>query len=130
MPTYIQEALHKFQHPAPSHPQDAPHAWNQPVYGAAAQYSDHPNHSPLLPPKSINLLQQIIGTLLYYTIAVDHTMIVAIGTITSQKSKVTQTTRDTTVWILDYAASHPNTTIQYIASDMVLHLHSDAYYLS
>ena len=28
MPTYIKEALHKFQHPAPSRPQDAPHAWN------------------------------------------------------------------------------------------------------
>ena len=40
MPTYIKEALHKFQHPAPSRPQDAPHAWNQPVYGAAVQYSD------------------------------------------------------------------------------------------
>ena len=26
MPTYIKEALHKFQHPAPSCPQDSPHA--------------------------------------------------------------------------------------------------------
>ena len=69
IPTYIKEALHKFQHPAPSRPQDAPHAWNQPVYGAAVQYSDQPNDSPLLPPSSINLIQQIIGTLLYYAIA-------------------------------------------------------------
>ena len=28
MPTYIKDDLHKFQHPAPSFPQDAPHAWN------------------------------------------------------------------------------------------------------
>ena len=56
MPTYIKEALHKFQHPAPSRPQDSPHAWNQPVYGAAVQYSDQPDDSSLLPPKSINLV--------------------------------------------------------------------------
>ena len=81
MPTYIKEALHKFHHPASSCPQDAPHAWNQPVYGAAVQYTDQPDDSPLLPPKSINLVQQIIGTLLYYTIAVDSTTLVAIGAI-------------------------------------------------
>ena len=111
MPTYIQEALHKFQHIAPSCPQDYPHAWNQPVYGASVQYSDQPDDSPLLPPKSINLVQQIIGTLLYYFIYVDPTMLIAIDAITSQKSKATQATRDSTVWILNYAASHPNAII-------------------
>ena len=84
MPTYIQEALHKFQHPAPYCSQDAPRAWNQPVYGAAVQYADQHNDSPLLPPKSIKLVQQIIGTLLYYNIAVEPTMLVAISTIASQ----------------------------------------------
>ena len=111
MPTYIEEALHKFQHPAPSLPQDAPHAWNQPVYGAAVQYADQPDDFPLLPPKSINLVQQIIGTLLYYAIAVDPTMLVDIGAMTSQQSKSTQATRDATVWLLNYAAYHPNATI-------------------
>ena len=111
MPIYIKEDLHKFQHPAPSLPQDAPHAWNQRVYGAAVQYADQPKDSPILPPKSINLVQQIIGTLLYYSIAVDPTMLVAIGTIASQQSKATQATRDAIVWLLNYVASHPNTTI-------------------
>ena len=111
MPTYIKDALHKFQHPAPSRPQDAPHAWNQPVYGAAVQYADQPDNYPLLLPKSSNLFQQIIGTLLYYAIAVDPTMLVSIGAITSQQSKATRETRDATVWLLNYAASHPNATI-------------------
>ena len=65
MPTYIQEAFQKFQHPAPSRPKDTPHAWIQPIYGAAVQYVEQPDDSPLLPPNSINLVQQIIGTLLY-----------------------------------------------------------------
>ena len=130
MPAYIKEVLHKFQHPAPSRPQDAPHAWNQPVYVAAVQYADQPNDSSLLPPNSIILFHQIIGTFLYYAIAVDPNILVEIGAIASQQSKATQATHDATVWLLNYAASHPNATICYNASDMVLHLHSDASYLS
>ena len=57
-------------------------------------------------------------------------MLVSIGAIASQQSKSTQKTCDATVWILNYAASHPNATIRYSASDMVLHLHSDDSYLS
>ena len=83
MPTYIQESLHKFHHPEPSRPQDAPHAWIQPVYGASVQYADQPNDSPLLPHNYINLVQQIIGTLLYYDIDVDPTILFAIGAIDS-----------------------------------------------
>ena len=57
-------------------------------------------------------------------------MLVSIGAIASQQSKSTQATRDATVWLLNYAASQPNATIRCNASDMVLHLHSDASYLS
>jgi hypothetical protein len=32
--------------------------------------------------------------------------------------------------MLDYLATHPDATIRYHASDMVLHIHSDDYYLS
>ena len=100
------------------------------VYGSAVQYYDQPDDSPLLPSKYINLVKQIIGTLLYYAIDVDPTMLVAVGAIASQQSKATQETRDATIWLLNYVASHPNTTIRYNASEMVLHLHSDASYLS
>ena len=96
MPTYIKEALHKFQNSAPSRPQDDPHACNQPVYGTAVQYADQTDDSPLLPPKFINLVQNIIGTLLYYATAVGPTILVAIGDIASQQSKATQATRDAT----------------------------------
>jgi hypothetical protein len=32
--------------------------------------------------------------------------------------------------MFDYLATHPDATIRYHASDMVLHIHSDASYLS
>ena len=33
-------------------------------------------------------------------------------------------------WLLNYVASNPNATLTYVASDMCLHVHSDASYLS
>jgi hypothetical protein len=38
MPGYIKAALHKFQHPPPTRPENSPHTWSLPVYGAKTQY--------------------------------------------------------------------------------------------
>ena len=67
---------------------------------------------------------------MYYAITVNSTSIAAIGSISAQKYNATQQTYDEVLWILNYAASHPGATIQYSASDMILHFHSDASYLS
>ena len=40
---YLQTDLLKFQHPAPKHPQQAPHSWEKPTYGAHVQYSHTPS---------------------------------------------------------------------------------------
>ena len=68
---------------------------------------------PLLPAKTINIVQKIMGTLLYYSIAVDPTMITAIGSIAAQQSKGTEKTYADTLWLLNYAATHPNATQRY-----------------
>jgi hypothetical protein len=57
-------------------------------------------------------------------------MLVALGSIAATQSCATTSTFDETIWLLNYAASNPNATIRYFASDMVLHIHSDASYLS
>jgi hypothetical protein len=36
MPGYVSKALHRFDHPTPQKPQDAPSAWSPPNYGASA----------------------------------------------------------------------------------------------
>jgi hypothetical protein len=41
------------------------------VYGATTQYALPENNTPLLPSTQITTIQQIVGTLLYYAIAVD-----------------------------------------------------------
>jgi hypothetical protein len=57
-------------------------------------------------------------------------MLVSLGTIASQQSKGTQATTQALTQLLNYAAAHPDATIRYHASDMYLHVHSDASYLS
>jgi hypothetical protein len=47
--------------------------------------------------------------------------------MTLQWNKQTQAA---TNQLLDYLATHPDATIRYHASDMILHIHSDASYLS
>jgi hypothetical protein len=74
MPGYIKAALHKYQHPAPTCPEHAPHKWNPPVYGAKAQYVEDDNNSPVLSAKDVNKLQQLTGTLFYYARAVYPTL--------------------------------------------------------
>ena len=57
-------------------------------------------------------------------------MLVALSSIASTQSQVTNNTYDETLWLLNYAATHPDATIRYSSSDMILHVHSDASYLS
>jgi hypothetical protein len=130
MPGYINEALHRFQHPTPSSPEDSPHAWLAPTYGAPVQLAPLADASPKLDKDGILRLQQVIGTLLYYARAVDGTMLVALGTLASAQSQGTEATAKALTRLLNYAATHPNATIRYHSSDMVLYIHSDASYLS
>ena len=113
MPKYIQSALHKFQHPAPTCAHHAPHAWTRPDYGAQQQYTTPPDTTEVLHPDSIKRVQQITGTLLYYSKAVDSTLLVALGTISYQKAKATATTNLAVVQLLDYCATHPDAVLRY-----------------
>jgi hypothetical protein len=46
--------------------------------------------------------------------------------IAMEQTKATEKTQATTNQLLDYLAMHPDATIKYRASDMILHIHSDA----
>jgi hypothetical protein len=50
--------------------------------------------------------------------------------IATEQTKVTEKTQAATNQMLDYLATHPDATIRYHASNMILHIHSDASYLS
>jgi Reverse transcriptase (RNA-dependent DNA polymerase) len=130
MPGYVEKALLRFTHQAPAKPEHAPHPWVAPVYGTSIQYAEPLDTSPALPKTGIILLQQIIGTFLFYGRAVDNTMLVALGTLAAAQTQGTEKTMDATKQLLNYAATHPDAAVRFHKSDMILYCHSDASYLS
>ena len=130
MPGYVERALQRFQHAAPSQPEHSPHAWQKPIYGAKTQYAPPDDISTPLDAADTKRVQEILGTFLYYARAVDSSMLVALGTLATQQSKGTRATMIALTQLLNYAATHPDASILFVASDMCLHVSSDASYLS
>jgi hypothetical protein len=94
LPGYIKAALHKYQHDAPARPEHAPHTWNPPIYGSKTQFVKDETISPALSDKDVHKLQQLTGTLLYYSRAVDPTLIIPISVLASEQSNSTEVTAD------------------------------------
>ena len=129
MPGYVQKLLTCLAHPMPSHPRHALHAWSQPVFGRHIQHGKPSDSSSHLPAKDMKTIQSIVGALLYYTRAVDPSMYPALNEISTTQAHPTENTLQKCNHLLDYVSTHPNATIRYHASDMVLNVDSDAAYL-
>jgi hypothetical protein len=67
---------------------------------------------------------------LYYARAVDPNVLMPLNDIATEQTKATEKSQAATNKMLDYLETHPDATIIYHASDMILHIHSDASYLS
>ena len=129
MPGYINKVLNKFRHQLPPKPQHAPHSWTEPVYGKVRQYAIEKDTDPILNSADTKLVQQITGNLLYYARAIESPILPALNEIAHRQSTPTKNTMEKCTMLLDFCASHPNATIRYHASDMVLHIDTDAAYL-
>ena len=75
-------------------------------------------------------IQKNIRTFLYYACAVGCIMLPALNTLAEQQSIPTKNTEATITHLLEYTATNPSAVIQYKSSDMILHIDSDASYLS
>jgi hypothetical protein len=69
----------------------------------------------------------VIGGILYYTHTVNLTVLIAISTI---GSKGMEHAMLKTKQLLNYLAMHPDATVQFHASDMILNIYLDASKLS
>jgi hypothetical protein len=99
------------------------------VNGAKTQYATKDETPPLAAKKCLTI-QKVTGSVLYYARAVDSTVLMPINNIATEQTKATEKTQAATNQLLDYLATHPDATIRYHASYMILHIHSDASYLS
>jgi hypothetical protein len=67
---------------------------------------------------------------LYYAREVYPTVLMPLNDIATEQTRATEKTQAYTNQLLDFLATHPDAAIRYYASNMILHIHSDASYLS
>ena len=91
MPGYVKAALLRFKH-IQLKQRNSPHKHVPPTYGAKIQYAAPDDDGPLLSDAKIKYIQQVVGVFLYYGIAIDNTILVALGDIAAEQTQATTTT--------------------------------------
>ena len=119
---YKNTAAHWQQHS--SHKWEQIHKWGGKVNGIWTVYI-----TPITKERKTRI-QKIVGTLPYYARWVDLTIMVALGSIYFKQANRNETTSQSINQFLNYNVSHPDSTISYKESDMVLYVHCDGSYLS
>jgi hypothetical protein len=107
------------------HLPDKPHLFTEPKLSMQRKMKPHP-----ITAKQCLNIQKVTGFVLYYARAVDPIAMMPLSDIATEQTKASEKTEAATNQLLYYLATHPDTTIRYHASDMILHIHSDASYLS
>ncbi|KAI2488785.1 Reverse transcriptase (RNA-dependent DNA polymerase) [Fragilaria crotonensis] len=131
MPGYIDRALKRFRHALPRKPEHSPHPWQRPNYGAKTQYAAPPDTTAALDANDKRRILEVLGTLLFYARAIDSTLLTAIGELATEHSQSTAYTMEKLAQLLNYCATHPDASVRFTASDMILAVvESDASYLS
>ena len=129
MPEYVKKTLKKLDHPTPQKPTHAPHRWVPKTYGKKIHLTQPEDISEKLSTEETRKIQSIVGSFLYYARAVDSTIHTALNDIATTQASPTKKTKDATIMLLDYLHTHPNAKIRFHASDMQMHIDSDAAYL-
>ena len=131
MPGYIKKTLLLFGKKSDIYrPCHTPHPYTPPSYGKKVQIAVQESTAPILPPADITEIQQVVGRVLYYGRAIDNNLLMSLNTVASQQSKATEHTKMLVEHLLKYCPTYPNAVLTYHASDMLLHIHTDASFLS
>ena len=128
MPGYIDKVvqLHEL---TPLKPTNTPHTYNIPAYGKKTQLANPPDDTPTLPPDRKRRIQSIVGSLLYYARAIDGSLLPALNEISATQAHPTLLTEQKANHLLAFAKHHKDVKVRFHASDMCLHVDSDAAYL-
>ena len=116
MPGYMQKMLVRFKHEPPPRNQYSPYQSRPEKCGKNEDDTIPVNNSPLLNKKRKKVVQQVIGTCLYYARAVDCTILPAISSIASTQAKAVEETERRVKQLLDYLATLPNAKVRFYAS--------------
>ena len=92
MPGYITKQFQKYHHEISKLPQHVPYPSAPKKYGVAAQEPIKIDYSNSAVPEGINRVQKTVVIILYYVRCVGTTILMAISTLASEKSKPTALT--------------------------------------
>ena len=131
MPGYVEKAIVRFGH-AKQRGAKSPLVYTPPQYGQAQQMVPEltTEETTLVDAQTKKFVQEVTGVFLFYSRAVDPTMLTAVNKISLQQANPTQATLKAIDRLLSYAERYPDATIEIHASDMQLCAQSDASYLS
>jgi hypothetical protein len=129
MPGYVAAAIDRLGY-KPGKPIKSPLAYVPPDYHNSASQQEVTDDSKPLQPDDIKFIEKAVGSFLYYSNYLDNVLFSAVTKVATQQKSPTIATLAATYRFLDYAASHPDATITFLPSNMQLHVHSDASYLS
>ena len=108
---------------------NTPAHYTPPNYANPGAHTATVDESPPASELHKKLLQSVIGTLLYYSRAVDPSICTALHELGSIQSRPTENDMKKMYRLLGYVSKHRNMAIRYHASNMILQLLSDASYL-
>ena len=129
MPEYITKVINKYFHNRRLIPTHTPYKIQLPNYKIKTQYVEPPDLAPTLDKTGTTRIQAIVGSLLYYARAIEHTLLPALNEIAAEQAKPTMNTVNKVDNLLMFVATCPNGKLRFHASDMVLHVDSEAAYL-
>ena len=127
---YVLKQLQKFKHKTTKRKQHAPSKFIPPTYGQKIKIAKKEPEHNMLSDQDIKKLQRVIGAFLWYGRITDLTMLHALNSLASAQSKSATETKEAMEPFLNYYATHPDATVRFHASNMILKIHSDASYLS
>ena len=130
MPGYVESKLNQFGHQPPKKPQHSP-AIAQPIkYGQKIQKATPLDTSTNLSKDGIERIQKVVGAFAWYAGATDPTMAKTLSSIAGRQAHATEDLEKEVKHFMDYCATHSDAVVRFMASEMILALHSDASYLS
>ena len=130
MPNYVHKQLIRYKPDPPRRTQYSPYEPKPIHYGKLSDDKLVEPESPLNGQADKKYIQQVVGSFLYYTRAVDLTILLSLSAIAAKQANPTERTMQRVQHLLQYMHTNPNAIIQFRASNMVLNIHSDASYLT
>jgi hypothetical protein len=101
--------------------------WQTPIWSQSTICNQKDTSSPLTS-EEVKYVQEVADTLLFYTRAVDSTILPALSAIATKQANPTEKTRATIKQLLDYCAMQDKAVYPYKASKMILVVQSDTGY--